>query len=105
MMADGGESSAAEVLQAFEGSAEMLQAKTWGLVPAWAMKSINYHLLALLGGEEYLQSWTKAGADLRYSAPWFVAGVHVAGQVASFIDQRLPYGTRILSAVNTTIVN
>merc|ERR1712194_488841 len=79
--------------------------KSLGLVSARTVANVNNHLLALLGGEEYLQSWIEAGVDLRYSARWFVAGIRAAGQLTSFVDQRLPYGARILSALNTTVVD
>lgn len=100
MMTDGGEASAPQVLEAFENMAQRITETTWGMVPGHALVGMSYHLLGHLGGPEYLPTWKNVGMTVDSDAPWLMAGLRAAASLTSFIDQRLPLGQGVLSAIN-----
>lgn len=93
-----------QVVQAFSAVPTVLSKKvTRGLLPPSAFEGMHYHLLNLFAGGEYLGGIYKAGGTSGRPAPWFIAAVQATGRMNAFVEQYVPFGGRILNAINLSL--
>jgi len=73
-------------------------------VPESVLEGAGFHLLNLLAGEEYLTGIHNAGGVKGRPVPWLITAIQASGQLCNFVDNWVPFGSKVMSAANMALV-
>jgi len=108
MMGDYYKAAGPEMQQSFLHTAEVVSAKTWGVVPKQILNSLALHLMVHLAGREYLEGFDLALPRwAEWSSDAFLLCIQAWGSLLSLTDRCLPFGVgaAFLYKIHLSIIN
>lgn len=101
MMGDDHATAGSDIADVYRAAPKSLSRKMH--VPESVLEGAGFHLLNLLAGEEYLTGIHSAGGVKGRPVPWLITAIQASGQLCNFVDNWVPFGSKVMAAGNMAL--